>query len=833
MSISASTTQAPGIELEASVAKFARDAASGAYSQILRTRLNRWLPVAGGAGLLLVGLERVFGALLGPFSELSSSAGGLGACLVGLAPSVLILMWVGATTRRPAARDAVVEADARLGLRDRVASAVRLTSDGAGGSRVDEGFAQLVAEAAVRAAAASEARDGFGRVPATRAVVGLVLVGGAVALGFAPRLAWGGAGPADNEGAMAGVSEEQAEEREAAAEALDQVVDEFGETASTTGIEAVDARVQRTLDELRALEQELAAGEGSADDVRRRAAAELRETSDALERVAERQERRDEAWRRETGGLSSGVDERVRGLAEALEAGDFAQAAAEAERLQGELLGESARAEAAESLRELAEALRPQPAEDDAEPSSVEQLGLDDETEQRLLDEEDRDAVAESLEDQGLPRRDAERLAEQITEENLERRAREQARDRMRELSESLEDEADRLEENEASDEAAGGSEPDSAKPDSAEGDSAERAPSPRMREGQQDGGPSSAAGASGEPSGDPSQDESDDNQTGGDQPGDGSSDGQSPSQSPGQAPDDTPSGDGSGESSDSTPSTPGDPGGTPGAAGGEPGTPGGGGKGGESSGSPSGQPPGQQLGGEPSEDGVSPGSDSGGQPGGQPSGQSSGERSDAPGASPGGEAGRGVESGDGGQGDGGQGVDRAEGRQSSDASGSGQGSGRGFAEQLRDIASEPPSAGSQDLARRLRERSDQLLSEATPEELEEARRLANALAAERSSAWSGRTELFDARSEPTGPSESDRVIGRWFGDGDAGRGVSREGFNETVRDAARGAERAIEENAVPPRHTSLIRRVFESYVSRQGEGGAEAVDDASDAGDE
>lgn len=125
----------------------------------------------------------------------------------------------------------------------------------------------------------------------------------------------------------------------------------------------------------------------------------------------------------------------------------------------------------------------------------------------------------------------------------------------------------------------------------------------------------------------------------------------------------------------------------------------------------------------------------------------------------------------------------------------------------------------------RLRERARQLEEEASPEEIRRAQQLARAMAAERGSAWQGRTEAFDARRESPAASPDDPVIGRWFGDGAPGQGVSRQGFGEAVREAASGAERAIENQAVPPRHADLIRRVFQRYVDRLPEASSDATD--------
>jgi hypothetical protein len=75
------------------------------------------------------------------------------------------------------------------------------------------------------------------------------------------------------------------------------------------------------------------------------------------------------------------------------------------------------------------------------------------------------------------------------------------------------------------------------------------------------------------------------------------------------------------------------------------------------------------------------------------------------------------------------------------------------------------------------------------------------------------RTEAVDARRQtPTG----ERVIAKWFDPNSPnGAGVSREAIREDVRQAAAGAEKAIEQQVVPGRHSDLIRRVFRRYAER------------------
>ena len=86
-----------------------------------------------------------------------------------------------------------------------------------------------------------------------------------------------------------------------------------------------------------------------------------------------------------------------------------------------------------------------------------------------------------------------------------------------------------------------------------------------------------------------------------------------------------------------------------------------------------------------------------------------------------------------------------------------------------------------------------------------------------------------DARSQSkAGKSDGDQVIAEWDATPKPGvvgkSGSAGVGVGEGVRRAAEGAERAIEQQSVPPQYSDLVRRVFRKYVKRtEGEekGGA------------
>jgi hypothetical protein len=112
-----------------------------------------------------------------------------------------------------------------------------------------------------------------------------------------------------------------------------------------------------------------------------------------------------------------------------------------------------------------------------------------------------------------------------------------------------------------------------------------------------------------------------------------------------------------------------------------------------------------------------------------------------------------------------------------------------------------------------------------TPEEREELHRWAREMAREQGAtppgATEGRTtgglreerpdwqfemEDVDFRRDPTG--EADRVIAEWFTDDPPDRqGIDRQPMSpDRVRRAAEAMERALNEEAVPPRYRQLIR---------------------------
>ncbi len=101
--------------------------------------------------------------------------------------------------------------------------------------------------------------------------------------------------------------------------------------------------------------------------------------------------------------------------------------------------------------------------------------------------------------------------------------------------------------------------------------------------------------------------------------------------------------------------------------------------------------------------------------------------------------------------------------------------------------------------------------------------------------------EPVDARPPPgqagVDEDQAGRTIAEWLGEpgeglGDGGAGAPDE-LAEGVRSAQRGAQRAVDDRAVPKRYEELIRRVYERYGQRVSPPAQPATPapDAPDAG--
>jgi len=146
------------------------------------------------------------------------------------------------------------------------------------------------------------------------------------------------------------------------------------------------------------------------------------------------------------------------------------------------------------------------------------------------------------------------------------------------------------------------------------------------------------------------------------------------------------------------------------------------------------------------------------------------------------------------------------------------------------DRLAERPREASERLrdAGRLRDEADELLRRTTPEQRERLSRLNEELARRRRERMPEVPSTFET-VEAGRPAEgaSEQVIAEWLGEpGDETAPGGRQVVTQRLREAAAGAERAVEQQAVPSRHADLVRRVFRRYQERM-----ERAEDARDAG--
>ncbi len=106
--------------------------------------------------------------------------------------------------------------------------------------------------------------------------------------------------------------------------------------------------------------------------------------------------------------------------------------------------------------------------------------------------------------------------------------------------------------------------------------------------------------------------------------------------------------------------------------------------------------------------------------------------------------------------------------------------------------------------------------------------------------AWRGETEVVDARGKSKADDGAPRVLAEVVNpNGPERRGRGGEGaIGQEIREAARGAEKALEQQGVPSARSEYIRRVFRKYLEHAGRGGtaettrerATTTPDAADA---
>lgn len=147
------------------------------------------------------------------------------------------------------------------------------------------------------------------------------------------------------------------------------------------------------------------------------------------------------------------------------------------------------------------------------------------------------------------------------------------------------------------------------------------------------------------------------------------------------------------------------------------------------------------------------------------------------------------------------------------------------LARELKNVSRQNDGAKrNQETARGLRDRAEQLMESASPEDRARMNELAKQLARSDSlpakdayPEWRGPTQVFDTRATEQ-PSQSpdsppDRTIAEWLSEPKpGGKGASGGLPAEPLRKATEGAQQAIEQQAIPPKYTDLVKRVFKRY---------------------
>jgi hypothetical protein len=140
-----------------------------------------------------------------------------------------------------------------------------------------------------------------------------------------------------------------------------------------------------------------------------------------------------------------------------------------------------------------------------------------------------------------------------------------------------------------------------------------------------------------------------------------------------------------------------------------------------------------------------------------------------------------------------------------------------------------------QETAERLRDLAREMMKDATPEQQERVRQLlreldqgqiggggpsleeAPRIARKPPPAATGEQAVpVDARRPPR-EQGSERVIAEWYSNQSVGRGgPAGTQATEAIRQAAESADRAVEQQLVPARHSELVRRVFRRFAEQQ-----------------
>lgn len=168
--------------------------------------------------------------------------------------------------------------------------------------------------------------------------------------------------------------------------------------------------------------------------------------------------------------------------------------------------------------------------------------------------------------------------------------------------------------------------------------------------------------------------------------------------------------------------------------------------------------------------------------------------------------------------------------------------------EQLQRIAQGHELPSRQE-AERLRQMADKAMKEMTPEQREQMQKLAQEFAKSGGAhppssegghagsepgagpgehaagvprqPWRGESLPVDARRPAAaGQKPQERTLAEWSGPGQKEPGAPESGgVSQAMREAAQGAERAVEQQQVPARYSDLVRRVFKRYAQGAARG--------------
>lgn len=743
------------------------------------------LTVGAAAAIALVVTDRLL-ALESP-SWLLIGAPVMGAIMVAAT-------WAALTPRRPL--DVAAEIDRALRLEDRLGSAMALQS-----RSNDDPFAALAVAEGERVAPEVRVRQAtpivFGGAWWAWPVVLAAAVAGAI---FLPAFDL-----AQRRQQEAQLAKRTAERDLAAADLA-----EARNAVAPDETEMVDLATPTDLQTLEELERQLAAGEVDPDAARAKAAGALNDAADDLDRAADQDEQSLDALRDQFQGLSETENAPSSPLSKALSEGDYGEAQRLIEEYQRQIeqLEESERRAIADELRQLSESID-QPEESAPAPRAAEEslrdLGVPEETLDRLRDETNPAPIRDALREEGVDEPIAETLADRLAEENRQRQADEQAQRDAQELKDALRDAAEQARDPKAQ-EPARPSSPDAPSPNGAapnqQPNQRDKSAPGQQPEQQRQPSTTPREGESPTPTGAPQQQPQN-------QPGEQTS--PQPAQQPEQRPQPGAPESPSGQQDQSPQPTPGE--------GGEQRQP-------EPAPTPEqtpGSAPEKPQQGEPTPDQQAPPTGVPNQPttpSGDPQSQPAQPDASQP---PTGQAPGPQESPDGAPQPAPSGAE-SEGQSPLGSDCDGAGTNEPGLERARRKLEElnnrqQGARERRESAEEARRKAREMLDRMTPEQREQFERWARELAREKpSTAPEMRPDPSEFARDPVDmrPREPapDRVIAQWFNP-DAKPGdpsdVSRRAIDGELQDAARGAERAVEEQAVHRRYSDIIKRYFEN----------------------